>query len=72
MISPKLAQAFFESDLEKNYEKDEFFVGGLRRAFGTGITLSTGPIWKHKRKIVTKMLNFTYIKDLVSRIEDIV
>jgi hypothetical protein len=72
LISPKLMRAFFEADQEKYYDKDEFFVGGLRRTFGNGITLASGNAWKHKRRIVTKMLNFSYIKLLVPKIEAII
>lgn len=39
---------------------------------GNGITLSSGNIWKHKRKIITKMLNFTYIKHIIPKIQNIV
>lgn len=35
---------------------------------GRGITFASGEAWKLKRRICTKMLNFTYIKQLVSRI----
>lgn len=62
-------QAFYESDQDKFYRKDEFFVGGLRRALGNGITLSDGASWKHKRRIVTKMLNFGYISQKVQKIK---
>lgn len=35
---------------------------------GRGITFASGEAWKLKRRITTKMLNFTYIKELVPRI----
>ena len=38
-------QAFYECDQERFYEKDEFFVNGIRKVFGSGITLSTGSAW---------------------------
>ena len=44
---------------------------GLKRMVGTGITFSTGDTWKMKRRVTTKMLNFTYIKSLVPKIEAI-
>ena len=72
LASPRLMQAFFECDLERFYRKDEFFVGGWRRAFGNGITLANGALWKHKRRVVTKMLNFGYISRLVPKIETII
>lgn len=65
-------QAFYECDQERFYEKDEFFVNGIRKVFGSGITLSTGSAWKHKRRVITKMLNFSYIGQLVPRIEAII
>lgn len=47
-------------------------MNGLRKVFGSGITLSTGNVWKHKRRVITKMLNFSYIAQLVPRIEGII
>lgn len=55
-------------DQEKYYEKYELIIGGLRRMVGRGITFASGEAWKLKRRITTKMLNFTYIKELVPRI----
>jgi hypothetical protein len=55
-------------DQERYYEKYELIIGGLRRMVGRGITFASGEAWKLKRRICTKMLNFTYIKQLVSRI----
>lgn len=64
-------QAFYESDQDRYYRKYDFFIGALRRALGNGITLSDGNVWKHKRRVVTKMLNFSYIRSLVPKIEAI-
>jgi len=47
-------------------------IGGLRRMVGTGLTFSEGKQWKNKRRVVTKMLNFKYIKTLVPKMKAIV
>lgn len=47
-------------------------MNGIRKVFGSGITLSTGSVWKHKRRVITKMLNFSYIGQLVPKIEGII
>jgi len=39
---------------------------------GVGLTFSEGDVWKIKRRVTTKMLNFTYIKSLVPKIYRIV
>ena len=38
---------------------------------GNGITFSTGELWKMKRRVITKMLNFKYIHSLIPKIESI-
>ncbi len=65
-------QAFFECDHEKYYDKEKFFIEGVKRTVGNSLTFAVGEEWKHKRRILTKMLNFTYIKDLVPKITNIV
>ena len=71
-ISPKLMKAFHELDEDTHYSKYEMVISGLRRMVGTGLTFSEGNLWKMKRRVVTKMLNFKYIKTLVPKIKVIV
>jgi hypothetical protein len=38
---------------------------------GVGLTFSEGDVWKIKRRVTTKMLNFTYVKSLIPKIYNI-
>lgn len=63
--------AFYELD-EKYYKKNELIINGLKRMVGVGLTFSEGDVWKMKRRVTTKMLNFTYVKSLVPKIHQTV
>jgi hypothetical protein len=71
-VSPKLIKAFHELEQERQYPKVELLISGLRRLVGNGITFAQGEEWKIKRRVTTKMLNFTYIHSLVSKLRLIV
>jgi cytochrome P450 len=72
LISPKLMKAYYEVDEEHYYQKVEIIIHGLRRMVGNGLTFAKGDVWKMKRRIVTKMLNFSYVHALVPKIQAIV
>ena len=71
LINPKLHQAFFELEQDEHYGKVEVIIRALKRVVSDGLGFSEGEATKMKRRVISKMLNFHYIKSLVPKMEAI-
>lgn len=71
IVNPDLAKQFYELENEKNFKKYTELIRQLERMTGRSITFSEGAAWKHKRKVMTQFLNFSFIKSVSSKIEAI-
>ena len=69
--SPELIQGFFTTDIQGHSPKVKLFTGHIARAMGTGVVFSEGKVWKRKRKIITSVFNFDFLKSLTWKIAKI-
>ena len=68
LIHPDLLQEFFSADKLSFYAKMKFFKDILKRGTGEGLLFSEGDQWKMKRKVLTEVFNFEFIKSLAPKI----
>lgn len=57
--------------IQKNisiYPKSKIMTQAIERAMGRGIPFSEGEEWKRKRKIISTVFNFDFIKSMTGKI----
>jgi cytochrome P450 len=65
IFDPKIIHEFlFKHDM---YIKHPDFFSLLKDVCGNGIVTAEGSIWKRKRKIMSKIFHFEFIKDNISK-----
>ena len=69
--NPELIQGFFTTDIQGQSPKLELFAAHIERAMGAGVVFSEGKVWKRKRKIITSVFNFEFLKSLTWKIANI-
>ena len=67
-IHPDLLQEFFSTDKLSYYAKVQSTKDILKRGTGEGLVFSEGDEWKMKRKVLTEVFNFDFIKSLAPKI----
>ena len=73
LIDPELIKKFYERQMEGYYVKSVRFpfISALKNMIGNGLVFSEGEEWKIKRKIMTQVFNYDFIKSKVSLIAKI-
>ena len=67
ILHPDLAQEFLSSEKLPFYKKSDLEKGAIIRV-GSGLVFSEGTEWKAKRKVLTQVFNFEFIKSLSPKI----
>lgn len=72
-IDPQLIREFFEKTLEGCYVKYKTFpfMKSLKSLIGEGLLFSEGNEWKRKKKIMSNVFNFDFIKSKIQNIFEI-
>ena len=71
LIHPDLQQSLFSSESLANFRKDEEEIGNISRGIGVGLVASEGKEWKMKRKVLTEVFNFNFLKGLTPKIAEL-
>ena len=73
LIDPELIKQFYERQMEGYYVKFVRFpfISAIKNMIGNGLIFSEGEEWKIKRKIMTQVFNYDFIKSKVSLIAKI-
>ena len=73
LIDPQLIRQFYEKTAEWCYAKAEkgYFVVPARLLLGPGLLLTEGLEWKSKRKIMSHVFNYDFIKSKINTISEI-
>ena len=68
LVNPKLMKRFFSPDNIYIYPKYPVFIRNMQRCLGHGIVFSEGDEWKKKRKIISSVFNYDFIKANIPKI----
>jgi len=73
LIDPSLIREFYDKILEGCYKKYENIpqITGVRCVVGNGLLLSEGAEWKKKKKIMSNVFNFDFLKSKIKAISAI-
>ena len=68
LVNPKLMKKFFTPDHPDVYPKYPTFIQNMKRCLGNGIVFSEGSEWKKRRKIISSVFNYDFMKTNISKI----
>ena len=71
LIHPNLQQEFSSSESLNNFQKAKGEIRNISRATGVGLVASEGKEWKVKRKVLTEVFNYNFLKALTPRIAEL-
>ena len=71
MTNEKLIKEFYSNE-NKIYQKSEDRIRNYRRILGDSLLFSEGEKWKDKRRLMTKIMNFNYLKNKQTKIIKII
>ena len=71
LAHPELLQEFLSSENMQHYTKASLGRNPVRRGLGEGLLFSEGNSWKMKRKVLTQVFNFDFLKRLAPKIAGI-
>lgn len=53
------------------FPKKKIYIANLKRLLGDGIVFSEGETWKSKRKIISSVFTFDFLKSIIPNISKI-
>lgn len=68
LLHPDLVQEFFSAEKVKYQTKTEFEKGTTGRILGDGLVYSEGNVWKMKKKVLTEVFSFDFLKSESTKI----
>ena len=71
LLHPDFVKEFYLSENIYTYPKVKMLVNPIIRGIGSGIIIDEGELWKKKRKILNKVFNFQFIKDMTKKMAEI-
>jgi len=73
LIDPELIKEYYERNLDGCYEKytGNPFMSSIHSLVGNGLLFSEGEEWKNKRRIMSSVFNYDFIKSKIRAIVNI-
>ena len=68
MVHPELVKGFLSSSNTLNQQKARKIVYLFERMIGMGLLLSSGDLWKKKRRILNEVFHYDFIIGLIPNI----
>jgi cytochrome P450 len=68
LVNPDMIKEFLSMEKMFLFPKKVAFIGNMKRMLGEGVAFSEGDVWKTKRKIITHVFNFDFLKSIIPRI----
>ena len=71
LINPDMMREFMSIEKIFIFPKKKLYIANMKRLLGDGVALSEDTIWKSKRKIITSVFTFDFLKSIIPNISKI-
>ena len=71
LVNPDMIKEFLSMEKIFLFPKRKIYIANLQRLLGNGVTFTEGPAWKSKRKIITSVFTFDFLKSIIPNISKI-
>lgn len=71
IINPDIMREFLSMEKIFIFPKKKLYIANMKRILGHGVAFSEETAWKSKRKIITSVFTFDFLKSIIPNISKI-
>lgn len=71
LVNPDMIREFLSMEKIFIFPKKKIYIANMKRLLGDGVAFSEDEIWKTKRKVITSVFTFDFLKSIIPNISKI-